>query len=60
MAQAAMHMNSRQQHAQHDGGRAPPTHSEAELSGEIKVGLFVSVVPVTFVAVIAAVAMLVR
>jgi hypothetical protein len=60
MRQAAMHMNPGRQRAEHDGGRSPPMHSEAEMSGEIKVWLFVSVVPATFAAVIAALALLVR
>ena len=60
MAQAAMHMNSRPHEVRHDGGHAPHMHSEAELRGEIKVWLFVSAVPATFVAVIVALAVLVR
>ncbi len=60
MAQAVLHMNSRPHEVHHDGGHAPHVHSEAELRGEIKVWLFLSVVPATFAAVIAAMAFLVH
>lgn len=60
MAQAATRMNSRLHEVHHDGGYAPQVHSEAELRGEIKVGLFVSAVPITFAAVITAIAFLVH
>ena len=60
MAQAVIHLNSRPHEARQDGGHAPHMHSEAELRGEIKVGLFLSVVPATFVAVITAIALLVH